>query len=156
LRNYGSEVKYRHDVIGYNSRLDELQAALLRVKLRKLEEWNRSRSEVAHTYLQQLRDCSVQTPRVPDWADPVWHLFVVRSPERVTLQNRLLERGIGTMIHYPIPPHRQDCYADRRWGELPIAERLSAEVLSLPIFPRMQSDQVAYVTGAIKNVVRCS
>lgn len=151
LRNYGSEIKYQHDVIGYNTRLDELQAALLRVKLGKLDEWNRRRAEVARTFLHQLSGCGIDLPYVPDWADPVWHLFVVRSPDRTALQSFLQAHGIDTMIHYPIPPHRQGCYSDGVWGELPIAEQLSREVLSLPIYPTIHSDKVAYIIEAIKN-----
>lgn len=156
LRNYGSTIKYQHDVIGYNSRLDELQAALLRVKLRKLDEWNCRRAKVARTFLHQLIDCGIDLPYVPDWADPVWHLFVIRSPDREALQGFLQMRGIGTMIHYPIPPHRQECYANGDWGGLPIAERLSLEVLSLPIYSSMNSNVVAYTVEAIKNYAQMS
>ncbi|ODU14642.1 MAG: erythromycin biosynthesis sensory transduction protein eryC1 [Thiobacillus sp. SCN 64-35] len=151
LRNYGSETKYQHDVIGYNSRLDEVQAALLRVKLGKLDAWNCRRAEIARTFLGQLHDCGMELPHVPDWADPVWHLFVIRSPERAALQSFLQANGIASMIHYPIPPHQQGCYAEGRWGELPIAERLSREVLSLPIYPTMNTKEVAYVIEMIKN-----
>jgi dTDP-4-amino-4,6-dideoxygalactose transaminase len=151
LRNYGSEIKYQHELIGFNSRLDELQAALLRVKLRMLDEWNRCRSDIARGYQQALADSSVRLPHVPEWAEPVWHLYVIRSPERNALQAFLRARGIDTMIHYPTPPHRQRCYSDHFWGELPIADRLAREVLSLPIYPTMDSRQVAYVIDAVNN-----
>lgn len=156
LRNYGSALKYQHDVVGYNSRLDELQAALLRVKLGKLDEWNRRRAEIAEIFLHQLSGCEIDLPHVAELADPVWHLFVIRSPKRATLQNYLKARGIGSMIHYPIPPHRQRCYADRTWGELPIAEKLSREVLSLPIYPTMNSNEVAYIIEAMQDYVQLS
>ena len=133
LRNYGSEIKYQHELMGYNSRLDELQAALLRAKLRMLDAWNQRRADIARTFQQALAGCGVGLPHIPEWADPVWHLYVIRSPEREALQGFLQEHGIDTMIHYPTPPHRQRCYADRSWDDLPIADRHAREVLSLPI-----------------------
>lgn len=145
LRNYGSDVKYHHDDIGYNSRLDELQAALLRVKLGKLDEWNLRRTEIAKSYMQQLKGCDLILPFVPSWADPVWHLFVVRSDQRAALQSQLQARGVSTMIHYPIPPHQQKCYAGSTWDALPTAERLANEVLSLPMFPSLGVEEVAHV-----------
>lgn len=151
LRNYGSDIKYHHGVIGYNSRLDELQAALLRVKLGKLDEWNRCRAEIAKAYMQQLKGCDVALPFVPSWAEPVWHLFVIRSAQRSVLQTQLEARGVSTMIHYPIPPHRQKCYGGRAWGALPTSERLACEVLSLPMFPSMGEDDVAHVINALQN-----
>lgn len=151
LRNYGSEIKYQHELMGYNSRLDELQAALLRAKLRMLDAWNQRRADIARTFQQALAGCGVGLPHIPEWADPVWHLFVIRSPEREALQGFLQEHGIDTMIHYPTPPHRQRCYADRSWDDLPIADRLAREVLSLPIYPTMNPVQVAYVTEAVND-----
>lgn len=152
LRNYGSDIKYHHDVIGYNSRLDELQAALLRVKLGKLDEWNRCRAEIAKDYMQQLKSSDLVLPSVPSYADPVWHLFVIRSAQRSILQTQLEACGVSTMIHYPIPPHRQKCYADRTWDELPIAVRLTSEVLSLPMFPSMGEDDVAHVVRSLQGL----
>jgi dTDP-4-amino-4,6-dideoxygalactose transaminase len=140
LRNYGSKFKYHNEVKGYNSRLDELQAALLRVKLPKLDEWNDRRRAVAKKYLQHLAAVPVLIlPGVPDWAEPVWHLFVVRHPQRDALQKKLGEAGIGTLIHYPIPPHRQPAYADfgHGKGDFPISERIAREVLSLPMGPHL-------------------
>lgn len=153
LRNYGSEVKYQHELLGYNSRLDELQAALLRVKLRALDEWNRRRTDIARTYQRALASSEIMLSRVPDWADPVWHLYVVRSPKRDALRAFLQAREIDAMIHYPNPPHRQKCYANNSWGELPIADRLAREVLSLPIYPTMSSNQVAYVIDVVNDFV---
>jgi dTDP-4-amino-4,6-dideoxygalactose transaminase len=148
LRNYGSKKKYHNDMKGINSRLDELQAALLRVKLKKLDEWNGRRKKIAQHYCEQLKDIS-QTilTLVPEWADPVWHLFVIRHAHRDKLLNALSDAGIGTMIHYPVPPHRQNAYSDLNYaaGSFPIAERLSTEVLSLPMGPHLNDDQRSLV-----------
>jgi dTDP-4-amino-4,6-dideoxygalactose transaminase len=152
LRNYGSRVKYEHEARGYNSRLDELQAALMRAKLPVLDEWNGRRRRVAESYLQQLEGVAGLTlPHVPEWADPVWHLFVVRTPERARLQAYLAEAGVGTLIHYPKPPHLQTAYADagHRAGDFPLAERLSEEVLSLPMGPHLSDDSVEYVVSKL-------
>ena len=152
LRNYGSRVKYHNDLKGFNSRLDELQAAFLREKLRKLDGWNKRRREITSRYLQRLEDCSIVLPHTPDWAEPVWHLFVIRAEPRDDLQNHLKATGIGTMIHYPIPPHLQRAYADlgMERGSLPIAEAIHNEVLSLPIGPTMSDDQVDQVIAAVR------
>lgn len=155
LRNYGSRVKYVNEVQGWNSRLDPLQAAILRVKLAHLDEWNARRAEIAALYLRELADCGVVLPQVPDWAQPVWHLFVIRHPQRDALQQRLAQAGIQTLIHYPIPPHRQQAYAGLGLAEgaLPIAERLAAEVLSLPIGPHLSGAQAEQVVAAVKAAV---
>jgi dTDP-4-amino-4,6-dideoxygalactose transaminase len=142
LRNYGSMVKYRHESLGYNSRLDELQAAVLSLKLGKLEEWNEQRRGIANLYSENIRHPEIVTPFVPEWALPVWHLYVVRTTHRDRLQKYLLENQIQTIIHYPIPPHLQVCYAEFPSTQLPIAERLSNESLSLPIYPGMPEDHV--------------
>jgi len=116
LRNYGSRVKYHNEVIGYNSRIDELQAALLRVKLRHLEEWNQRRAQVAQHYLRDLADNKqLILPYIPDWAKPVWHVFVIRTNQREELQKRLSDSGIQTLIHYPIPPHLSGAYKEFGW-----------------------------------------
>lgn len=151
LRNYGSKVKYQHDKLGYNSRLDEMQAALLSVKLRSLDTWNDRRREIARQYGEGIRHPEIATPFVPDWATPVWHLYVVRTPHRDRLQQHLRERQVETMIHYPIPPHRQQCYAEMAGLQLPIAEKLSVESLSLPIFPSLQAGEVDRVINAIND-----
>lgn len=155
LRNYGSRVKYVNEVQGWNSRLDPLQAAILRVKLAHLDAWNARRAEIAALYLRELADCGVVLPQVPDWAQPVWHLFVIRHPQRDALQQRLAQAGIQTLIHYPIPPHRQQAYAGLGLAEgaLPIAERLAAEVLSLPIGPHLSGAQAEQVVAAVKAAV---
>jgi len=139
LRNYGSQMKYHNEVKGFNSRLDELQAAFLRVKLRHLDEWNARRQQAANVYISQLTDADLTLPFVPDWAEPVWHLFVVRHPQRDALQKRLQQAGIGTMIHYPIPPQLQPAYAELGFSEgaFPLTEAIHREVLSLPMGPHL-------------------
>ncbi|HEX8351385.1 MAG TPA: DegT/DnrJ/EryC1/StrS family aminotransferase [Pyrinomonadaceae bacterium] len=154
LRNYGSRVKYENEARGYNSRLDEMQAALLRAKLPRLDEWNGRRRRVAESYLQQLEGVAgLVLPEVPEWADPVWHLFVVRTRERARLQAYLSEAGVGTLIHYPKPPHMQPAYADagHRAGDFPLAERLAGEVLSLPIGPHLSDEAVGYVVSKLSS-----
>lgn len=150
LRNYGSSVKYSHTARGFNSRLDDLQAALLRVKLPKLDDWNDRRRQVASDYLQSLeRVPGVVLPFVPAYADPVWHLFVVRHPLRNRLQEHLAAAGAGTLIHYPCPPHLQPAYADlgHAPGAFPVAEQMSADVLSLPMGPHLTREQSGHVIG---------
>jgi dTDP-3-amino-3,4,6-trideoxy-alpha-D-glucose transaminase len=152
LRNYGSRRKYHHELKGFNSRMDELQAAFLRAKLRHLDEWNDRRKRIAAKYLQELRGApGLILPHVPDWAEPVWHLFVVRHPERDRLQQRLMEAGIGTLIHYPVPPHLSVAYADAGWkrGAFPIAESLADTVLSLPMGPHLTETQADAVIEAV-------
>ena len=156
LRNYGSKKKYFNEVKGYNSRLDELQAAFLRVKLGKLDEWNDRRRAVAAQYLAEMAGVSTLTlPFVPEWAEPVWHLFVVRHPKRDVLQQKLTDAGIGTLIHYPVPPHLSGAYADAGWkrGAFPLAERLADSVLSLPMGPHLAKEQVGQVVGEIKRAL---
>jgi dTDP-4-amino-4,6-dideoxygalactose transaminase len=155
LRNYGSRRKYFNEVKGYNSRLDELQAALLRAKLRKLDEWNERRRQIAAFYLDHLADCpGLILPSEPAWAKSVWHQFVVRHPQRDQLQKKLQEAGIGTLIHYPIPPHRSEAYGDMNWREadFPLASRLAREVLSLPIGPHLPLDKARYIAKVIRHL----
>ena len=151
LRNYGSRVKYVNDVQGWNSRLDPIQAAILRVKLKHLDAWNARRAAIAHHYLDALSNTGLVLPDVPAWADPVWHLFVVRHVQRDAVQSRLSEAGIGSLIHYPIPPHRQAAYAGAGFAAdaFPIASRMADEVLSLPIGPQQTAEQMqAVITAA--------
>lgn len=156
LRNYGSRVKYVNEVQGYNSRLDPLQAAILRVKLEHLDEWNSRRVAIADYYQKALAACELTLPRAPDWAEPVWHLFVVRNKERDKLAQDLAVVGIGTMIHYPIPPHLQQAYAGLQLSKdaFPISERIHREVLSLPIGPAMHIDQAAEVAAVLNARTR--
>jgi dTDP-4-amino-4,6-dideoxygalactose transaminase len=179
LRNYGSHIRYHNEVPGYNNRIDELQAAFLRVKLRHLDEWNTRRSAIAEKYLVALGDREQETevrdqksassssrihnpkskivlPTVPTWANSVWHLFVIRHPQRDALQKHLCSSGIQTIIHYPIPPHLSGAYSDLRtlnsslW-HLPIAEQLASEVLSLPITPHLGPTQQDEVIAALQK-----
>lgn len=156
LCNYGSRVKYHHEVKGFNSRLDELHAAFLREKLKKLDEWNERRKAIAIEYLHELSDSNLVLPYIPEWADPVWHLFVVRHLQRDQLQKKLSEAGIGTMIHYPIPPHLQEAYVELDYGAgaFPIAEQIHQEVLSLPMGPHLAKRQLQSVIGSVKEALR--
>lgn len=152
LRNYGSRAKYVNEVQGFNSRLDPLQAAVLRVKLKHLDEWNLRRKHIASKYLEGLADLGLILPYVSDWNDPAWHLFVVRHPQRDALQDRLKEVGIETHIHYPIPPHKQQAYAslDFPIEAFLLASRMAGEVLSLPMNPHMTQVDVNSVLSAVK------
>ena len=151
LRNYGSRVKYENEIQGFNSRLDPLQAAVLRVKLAHLGEWNARRSAVAECYRQELRGAQIVLPSIPDWAESVWHLFVIRHGKRDDLLRQLSERGVGALIHYPIPPHLQNAYRKSGHGEgtFPIAERMAREVLSLPIGPHLSLGSAREVVSAL-------
>jgi dTDP-3-amino-3,4,6-trideoxy-alpha-D-glucose transaminase len=156
LRNYGSKKKYYNEVKGFNSRLDELQAALLRVKLKKLDEWNERRRVVAGGFQGKLAGATGLTvPLAPSWAEPVWHLFVVRHRQRDALQEKLNRAGIGTLIHYPVPPHLSGAYADGKWarGAFPIAEELAETVLSLPMGPHLSEEQAKVVAEETRNAV---
>jgi dTDP-4-amino-4,6-dideoxygalactose transaminase len=154
LRNYGSQQKYKHDVIGYNMRMDELQATFLSVKLNYLNEWTEKRMEIAKRYREQLISCkSIILPVVHPDATHVYHLFVIRTERRDELQEFLQENGIGTLIHYPIPPHLQKAYTHLGYvkGDFPIAEELAKTSLSLPIWPGMNFNQVDYISDRIKS-----
>lgn len=153
LRNYGSRLKYYNDEKGVNSRLDELQAALLRVKLRHLDEWNERRRAIAGCYRKHLAGANLALPCVAEASGHVWHLFVVRHSDRDRLHQHLASAGVGTLIHYPVPPHLQPAYREAGLceGSLPISERLHREVLSLPIGPHLSSEQVLRV---VEGVIR--
>jgi len=150
LRNYGSREKYVNEALGVNSRLDPVQAAVLRVKLHHLDRWTDHRRCIAAAYMDKLNNTDLILPHVPDWADPAWHLFVVRTAAREDLQQRLTKAGIGSLIHYPIPPHMQQAYAGMmiRPDSLPLARTLASEVLSLPIGPHLTMDQAQAVINA--------
>lgn len=154
LRNYGSRIKYINEVQGYNSRLDPIQAAVLRVKLKVLDEWNGRRKALAEKYLESLADRKLVLPHVPDYADPVWHLFVIRHENRDLVQNHLGDAGIGTMIHYPIPPHLQAAYEsfNSRHGDYPLAEAMASGVISLPIGPHLLDDHVKNILSILQNM----
>ena len=152
LGNYGSRKKYVNEAQGVNSRLDPLQAAILRVKLAHLDEWTDRRKQLANAYSANLAESGLPLPFVPDWADPVWHLYVVRSSDRDALQKNLTDAGIATLIHYPIPPHMQAAYENLGLApdSLPVARRLADEVLSLPMGPHFEATAPNRVKAAIE------
>jgi dTDP-4-amino-4,6-dideoxygalactose transaminase len=152
LRNYGQSTRYRHDFVGINSRLDEIQAAILRVKLPKLNEWNERRRKNAKLYNDLLRNTNVTTPVESKYAKHVYHLYVVTHNERDKLQNHLMEKGIQTLIHYPIPVHRQKSYATK--VSLPITEKTCGKILSLPIHPWLNEEEVREIANRINEYCR--
>ena len=156
LRNYGSHTKYVNEVAGINSRLDEIQAAVLRVKLPYLDEWNERRSRLAAIYVEKLLQSGLRLRYVPEWVEPVWHAFVIRSKQRDELRQRLQEAGVETLIHYPIPPHLQEAYKGLGLGEgsFPVSEAIHREVLSLPIGPHLTEAQVIRVAEAVCRLTR--
>lgn len=154
LRNYGSQQKYYNEVIGHNSRLDELQAAVLSVKLPHLAEWTRQRQQVAALYDEALKGLGdLVLPTVAEGCTHVYHLYVVRTQRRSELQQHLQQQGIGTLIHYPVPPHLQQAYAHLNYsaGQFPLAEEMANSVLSLPMWPGMGEAEVAQVAAAVKG-----
>lgn len=153
LGNYGSSRKYVFDLVGRNSRMDELQAAVLRVKLRYLDADNRRRRQIAHRLIDNIRNAGITTPRAMTERDCVWHIFPIFCHDRDALQRHLLDSGIGTMIHYPIPPHRQRCYAGTAMSRLslPATERIHAEELSLPCNPAMTDADVDCIIDAVER-----
>ena len=158
LRNYGSRTKYVHEVQGYNSRLDPLQAAILRVKLMHLDDWNARRKVIAQSYHTGLMYSGLALPGASDSIEPVWHLFVVQCPKRAEFQAALSEAGVNTLIHYPVPPHRQQAYAHEKSVQrsFPLAEKMSNEVLSLPIGPNLSAKEVARIIQACNNFTTLS
>lgn len=153
IRNYGSRQKYHHELIGYNTRLDELQAALLHAKLPMVDAWKERRRRVAHAYTEQLAGLDLVLPAVLAGHVPAWHLFVVRHPRRDWLREQLAAAGVETIIHYPIAPLQQDAYADIIKHHAPIAEKVASEVLSLPMGPHISDDQISYVTDTLTKIL---
>ena len=153
LRNYGSKVKYHNEVKGRNSRLDEIQAAVLAAKLPLLQAQTEERRRLAAQLLDGLHGAPLQLPLVPEGLEPAWHLFVVQHEARDRLQAALAEQGIGTLIHYPVPPHLQPAYAElgHGQGDFPISEALHRRVLSLPLWPGMSEAQVERVIRAVRR-----
>jgi dTDP-3-amino-3,4,6-trideoxy-alpha-D-glucose transaminase len=152
LRNGGQSAKYQHDVAGTNSRLDEMQAAILRVGLRHLRAWNERRRALAALYDAELAGSGLRLPREQPWARAVWHLYVVRHPRRDALRQALERRGVGTLIHYPLPLHLQKAFAAAggRAGDFPVAERACDEIVSLPLYPEMSDEQARQVAAAVR------
>ena len=156
LRSYGSTVKYHHETKGFNARLDALQAAMLRVKLARLDVWNHRRRGIAARYREALSQSPLLVlPHVCENVEPVWHLFVIRHSRRDELQRHLAQAGVETLIHYPIPPHRSGAYADRgfREGCFPVTERIAATVLSLPMGPHLTAGMQERVIDAVQGFV---
>lgn len=149
LRNYGQRAKYEHVVVGFNRRLDALQAAILRVKLRYLESWNAARRQVAQAYTARLAGLPVGLPQVLPGNEPVWHLYVIQAAQRDLLQQRLTEAGIATGLHYPVPVHQQAAYPELAHLRLPVTERLAAQGMSLPMFAELTPAQVEHVVQAL-------
>jgi dTDP-3-amino-3,4,6-trideoxy-alpha-D-glucose transaminase len=153
LRNYGSPQKHQHDLLGANSRLDELQAAVLRVKLRHLPRWNDRRRELAARYLAGLADLPLDLPAPPSWADPVWHAFVIAHDQRDAIADGLLGEGVETGLHYPVPPAAQPCYAEAGHRVSPVAAALHDRVLSLPVGPELTDEEAQLVVRSVREVV---
>lgn len=151
LRNYGSRTKYVNEVKGFNSRLDPLQAAVLRVKLKHLDEWNKRRQHIANLYLSALEGTNLTLPFTPDWAENSWHLFVIRSTRRDALQKHLDSLGVQSLIHYPIPPHKQGAYSMHSHSSYALSEAIHKEVLSLPMGPHLVSEHAAAIVDCIKS-----
>jgi dTDP-4-amino-4,6-dideoxygalactose transaminase len=153
IRDHGQSKKYFHDIEGYNGRLDAIQAGFLRVKLRHLARWTDERRARARTYDELLADAAgvVTTPFVPEWSRPVFHLYVVRVPDREALQQQLTAAGVGTGIHYPIPLHLQKAYANLgyRSGSFPVSEAVASQILSLPMFPNLSVDHQRLTAAAV-------
>jgi dTDP-4-amino-4,6-dideoxygalactose transaminase len=150
LSNYGSKAKYENEIQGVNSRLDPIQAAVLAVKLKYLDEWNARRSALARTYTAKLGQSSLVLPFVPEWVEPVWHQYVVRCDDRDSFQQHLQQVGVETMIHYPIPPHCQRVYSNLEYGheDFSITEKMAAQILSLPVGPHLERKESGHVVEA--------
>ncbi|MHC1749542.1 MAG: DegT/DnrJ/EryC1/StrS family aminotransferase [Cellulosilyticaceae bacterium] len=153
LRNYGSEKRYHNSVVGYNSRLDELQAGLLRVKLSHMEELNKQREEICNQYLKGINNPLLKLPQIRDKATQVWHLFVVYTEDRELFVEYLSKNNIGTVVHYPIPPHLSEAYAylGHKQGSYPITEAYSQHIVSLPLYNGMTQEEVQYVIDVINK-----
>ena len=151
LGNYGSDYKYHHIYKGQNSRLDELQAAFLAAKLPSLDRMNAARRDIAAKYLAGIKNPAIVLPYVPEYAEPVWHIFAIRCKKRADLEKYLNEKGIGTNKHYPTPIHKQECYREFSDLDLPIAEEISNTELSLPMYYGMTEEEVNFVVEALNN-----
>jgi len=157
IRDHGQAKKYHHDMEGYNGRLDAIQAGLLGIKLKSLPEWNEKRRRNVALYSKLISllpaPCSVIPSFVPEWARPVYHLYIARVQKREELQKYLQDNGIGTGLHYPVPVHLQKAYAGKGYkeGDFPITEKVSKEILSLPMFPELTEEQIKYVVETIRK-----
>jgi dTDP-4-amino-4,6-dideoxygalactose transaminase len=153
LRNYGQKKRYYHSIKGFNSRLDELQAAILTVKLQYLDAWNARRREIAEYYVRHIKNPEVSTPREMSYGRHVFHLFVIRHQRRDALAGYLKENGVHTVIHYPVPIHLQEAYADLGYspGSIPVAEDYAKQIVSLPIFPQLRDKEVERVAELVNS-----
>ncbi|ERK52103.1 DegT/DnrJ/EryC1/StrS aminotransferase family protein [Leptotrichia sp. oral taxon 879] len=153
LRNYGSEKRYYNQVVGYNSRLDEIQAGLLRVKLKYLNELTEEREKIAKRYINEIKNPLIKLPKVRENATHVWHLFVIKCENRDRLQEYLAEKGVGTVIHYPIPPHMSEAYKylNIKKGKLPVTEKYAETVLSIPMYNGMKNEEISYVVEVLNE-----
>lgn len=153
LSNYGSIEKYNHIYKGFNSRLDEVQASFLRIKLRNLDKWNVDRQSTAEKYIAGIKNKNIILPAISDYTKPNWYVFVIRTNKRNELQTYLQNEGIGTVIHYPIAMHLQKCYEDLGYkkGDLPLAEKIADEILSLPMWYGMKDEEIEYIIEKINN-----
>jgi dTDP-4-amino-4,6-dideoxygalactose transaminase len=156
LRDHGQSKKYVHELEGYNGRLDAIQAAILRIKLKHLGEWNEARRKNAKLYDGLLADIpGVTVVPEPSWSTSVYHLYVIKVADRDTVQKKLADKGVSTALHYPIPLHLQDAYKrlGHKPGDFPVSERHAAEILSLPMFPELTEEQIGYVVDCIREIV---
>ena len=152
LRDHGSSKKYVHESVGYNSRLDEIQATILCAKLPSLRKWNDRRRDIAQAYTDRLSSLPLATPSEEEWAKSVYHLYVIRTQQRDSLLEWLHEHGIMAGVHYPIPVHLQDAYAQYApEGGLPVTERVANEILSLPIYPELTDEQLEEVVASVQS-----
>ena len=158
LREHGQSTRYYHPIVGYNARLDEIQAAILRIKLRRLDEWNARRQTIAARYNRQLAGLDVITPEIPTGGRHVFYCYAIRVPggRRDALRAYLAERGIGTQIHYPVPIHMQEAaqFLGYRKGDLPVTEKVAGEVLSLPMFAELTDAQIDRVVTSVTEFMR--
>jgi len=154
LRNYGQRVKYHHDMLAFNRRLDSIQAAILRVKLRHLDAWNAARRQVAQAYARRLDGLPIGLPQAPEECEPVWHLYVIRAADREGLQHRLAAAGVDTGLHYPVPIHQQKAYPEFAGLSFPVSEWIAAQCLSLPMFAEMTDAQITAVADALAQATQ--
>ena len=152
LRNYGSCEKYKHVYKGINSRLDEMQAAMLRVKLKHLDKEIQARQSIADIYLSELNNSLIELPIVEDKKAHVWHIFAIRTTQREAVASALLAKGIQTLIHYPIPPHKQQAYSEWSDASMPISEQIHDQVLSLPMGPTIDIDDINFIVKSINEL----
>jgi dTDP-4-amino-4,6-dideoxygalactose transaminase len=154
LRNYGAKIKYHHETIGFNRRLDSIQATVLRVKLKRLDDWNAARRRVAAAYAEKLADLPIVLPEVGAGNEPVWHLYVIRAADRDALRRKLADAGVDTGLHYPVPMHRQQACPEFHGLHFPVSEVIAAECVSLPMFAEMTPEQVDTVAEAMRQALK--